>query len=343
MSPTTSSPRHLAYALAATLAACLVAGPAFAWGHRAHAVIDRTAVESLPADGPVFFKNYLSLIEDSSTLPDDWRDETVPFSKMEEDPNHGWFREQFAFMKNPPRSRFEFVLSLDREQQRLAAAGSPEATRTNVRWTGTLPYALMEVYGHLVSGFRSYRERQVHGQPTANIETACALYVAQLGHYVGDGAQPLHDTIQHDGWQGPNPKGYTQDHAIHSRMESDFPNAIQLADTDILREVPALDPLQGDVFDAVLAYLATSASHVEQVYQLDKRGAWTNSADTEAKALIHERTAAGAAMLRNLVYRAWKESALPRPARGLPSTDEHYPGYNAETGSAPAGVSPAVR
>jgi hypothetical protein len=41
-----------------------------------------------------------------------------------------------------------------------------------------------------------------------------------MGHYIGDGFQPLHDTIHHDGWQGPDPKGYTRDPKINGRFES---------------------------------------------------------------------------------------------------------------------------
>ncbi|WP_246058674.1 nuclease [Luteibacter pinisoli] len=337
-----ASLRFRGVAAAVAVAVILAAGPALGWGHRGHAVIDRTAVESLPADGPVFLRSYLGLIEDSSTLPDDWRDEATPFSKMEEDPNHGWFQEQFAFMHPIPRSRFEFILALDKEQKRLAAAHSPEAERTNVRWTGTLPYALVEVYGHLVNGFRTYRDRQAHHQDTAHIETACAMYVAWMGHYVGDGAQPLHVTIHHDGWQGPNPKDYTRDHTIHGRMESAFVDAIGLSDQDLLSKVPALNPIDGDVFDAVLAYLSTSGASVEKVYQIDKRGAWNEPNDPEARALIYQRTAAGAGMLRDLVYRAWRESALARVPHVPAATDPKNPAYNPETGSAPADRSPAL-
>ncbi|MGA7438997.1 MAG: nuclease [Luteibacter sp.] len=329
-------------AAAISLAIILAAGPALGWGHRGHSVIDRTAVESLPPDGPVFLRNYLGLIEDSSTLPDDWRDHATPFSKMEEDPNHGWFREQFTFMQTIPRSRFEFILALQKEQQRLAAAHSPEAVRTNVRWTGTLPYAVVEVYGHLVNGFRAYRERKAHAQDTANIEIACAMYVAWMGHYVGDGAQPLHVTIHHDGWQGPNPNDYTRDPKIHGRMESDFVDGMGLSDQDLLRRVPAVNPIEGDVFDAVLAYLSRSGDSVEKVYQLDKRGAWVDPKDPEARALIYQRTAAGATMLRDLVYRAWRESALPRVPHAPGPTDSANPAYNPETGSAPAERSPKV-
>ena len=108
---------------------------AFAWGTRAHAVIDRTAVDTLPADGPIFLKNYVDYIAGSASIPDTWRGASDPFSKIEEDPNHGWFREQFAFMKVIPRSRYEFVLALYREQLRIALfqrlTDGPAADKSN--------------------------------------------------------------------------------------------------------------------------------------------------------------------------------------------------------------------
>ncbi len=110
---------------------------AFPWGARAHAVIDHTAVDTLPDDGPVFLKKYADYIAGSASIPDTWREASGPFSKIEEDPNHGWFREQFAFMKEIPRSRYEFVLALYKEYLVIEKSKPEDARRMNVRWTGT--------------------------------------------------------------------------------------------------------------------------------------------------------------------------------------------------------------
>ncbi len=109
-----------------------------AWGVRGHAVIDRAAVDALPDDGPVFLKRHVDLIADSASVPDTWRSASEPFSKIAEDPNHGWFREQFAFMKDHdmPRSRYAFVLALYKKYQSLAKSDPQAASRMNVRWTG---------------------------------------------------------------------------------------------------------------------------------------------------------------------------------------------------------------
>ena len=33
-----------------------------------------------------------------------------------------------------------------------------------------------------------------------------AFYMGWVGHYVADAAQPLHNSMHHDGWSGANPK-----------------------------------------------------------------------------------------------------------------------------------------
>src|SRR6202041_2342026 len=90
---------------------------------------------------------------------------------------------------------------------------------------GLQPYITMEVYGRLKAAFREYRQRQAAHQPTRAVEQAIIFYAGWLGHYVGDGSQPLHTTIQYNGWVGPNPNGYTTEHKIHWQFEGPFVGA----------------------------------------------------------------------------------------------------------------------
>ncbi len=308
---------------------------AFAWGHRAHGIINRTAIAGLPEDGPVFLRQYARYAGELSTMPDTWRSPSEPFSKIEEDPNHGWFREQFAFLKSVPRSRYEFVLALHDEYLRIRESDPVAAQRTNVRWTGTLPYAAMETYGHLVAGMRQLRQLRSEGKDTGFLEQACAYHVARLGHYIGDGAQPLHNSVHSDGWRGDNPRQYTRDRSIHRRVESQFVDDIGLEDADILPRLPAPARQRGDLFESVLAFLDESGAHVETVYQLDKRGAFRNPGDDQARSLILERVTAGSAMLRDMILRAWVESGQA-PGVVPDPLDAANPAYNPATGSAPA-------
>jgi hypothetical protein len=312
------------------------AAPAAAWGVRGHAVINRAALASLPADGPVFLQTHAEFVVELASLPDLWRLPADPFSKIDEDPNHGWFKEQFAFMKAPPRSRHEFVIALLDRQRAVRDRRSDAALRTNVRWTGTLPYAVMETYGRLVSGMRWHRRLETRGLSTRHIDQALAFDVVRLGHYIGDGAQPLHASIHSDGWRGDNPKGYTRDRSIHARFETQFVDMIKLGEQDVARSMPALALREGDVFNAVLAFLDDSAANMERVYELDQRGAFADANSPDGRALVEARTRKAAAMLRDLLQRAWVESARPLERIANDPLDPANPAYNPETGSAPA-------
>lgn len=313
------------------LAAC----PASAWGLRGHQAINRSAVRALPADGPVFLKAHEEWIAYLSIIPDTWRRPSEPFAKMLEDPNHGWFREQFLFLKTIPRSRYEFVLALYDEHKRLLAADPEAAGRTNVRWTGTLPYAAAETWDRLVAGMRLYRRAASGNQETRYIEMQIAAEMGRLGHYTGDGAMPLHVSIHHDGWQGPNPKDYTRDPRIHGRFESSYVDLLEVTPEQLLERIAA-PRRRADAFDAVLEHLDQSFSHVEAVYVLDKAGAFARKDHLKATELVYERLTSAAQLLRDLVYSAWLQSAsMPQFSRENPTGAKH-PSYNPATGSAPA-------
>src|SRR5215475_11869090 len=127
------------------------------WGVRGHQSANRAAVRAIPDDGPIFLKQYEDWIAKTGPVPDSWRGPSEPYSKIFEDPNHGWFKEQFAFMKEIPRNRYEFVLRLYDENLHIKSSDPARAKLTNVRWTGTLPYAAMENYDRMKSAMRAYR------------------------------------------------------------------------------------------------------------------------------------------------------------------------------------------
>ena len=317
----------------------LLAGPqpsaALAWGGRGQAVIDRAALPALPADGPVFLRKHADFIAEEATMPDGWRSSSEPFSKIDEDPNHTWFVERLRFLDPAPRSRYAFVLAPYREHVRLAKIDPKSAERVNVRWTGTLPYAVMEGYGRIVAGMRELRRKQSRGQPTAHIEQVLAFQTAWMAHYIGDGTQPHHASIHCEGWFGDNPKGYNRSGAIHGVFESGYVDAINLQPSDIADRIGAPRHQEGDLFDAVLQFLGDSASEVETIYDLDKRGILADPANREGREFVYHRTSIGAAMLRDLLYRAWKESAKPGAGEPRPQ-DPSSPRYDPETGSSPA-------
>src|SRR5262249_1825164 len=97
---------------------------------------------------------------------------------------------------------------------------------------GLQPYIVMEVYGRLKAAFREYRRAKIAGTTTHNAEAAAIFYAGWLGHFVADGSQPLHATIQYDGWTGENPNGYATARGIHAEFETAFVKA-RLAELNI--------------------------------------------------------------------------------------------------------------
>lgn len=336
------------------LVVLLFASPAWGWGKLGHKMANRAAVEAIPPDGPVFLRHYIDWITATGPLPDTWRGVSTPYSKLFEDPNHGWFREQFSFMREIPRSRYEFVLEVYNQYLKLKKTDPQRAALMNVRWTGTLPYAAMENYDRMEEAMRMYRHLMASPSPAAKKQARflardIAFYMGWLGHYTADGEQPLHDTIQHDGWQGPNPHHYTTDPRIHGRFETTFVNSIHLTDADLLPRMGKPTVLS-DPFATIVWYLGESSTHVEEIYQLDQRGAFSNPRDAEARRLVYSQLAKAATLLRNLTYTAWVESGKPtppvlradgscarQPCKGAVPNPIYAsdPNYNPATGTAP--------
>jgi hypothetical protein len=321
---------------AAASLALLAPNAALAWGQRGHSVIDAAAIEAIPEDGPIFLKKHVDYIAASASLPDSWRGNAEGFSKIIEDPNHGWFREQFTFLTPIPRSRYEFVLALYDRHLEIRDSDPETAARTNVRWTGTLPYAAMEAYDRIVVCMRQVRQAASAGGDPTFAEQSCAFDVARLGHYIGDGANPMHISIHSDGWRGDNPDGFTTDRTVHGRFESRFVDGIDLTPADIRPRIGAPARQEGDMFDLVLAYLDESGGKVHDVYRLEQRDGFADFADQHVREMIYERTAAGAAMLRDMLCRAWAESAHPSAEVTPAPLDFDNPAFNPATGSAPA-------
>lgn len=305
-----------------------------AWGPRAHSCVNRAAVQTMP-EGLSFLKPHEEWVNHWASIPDSYRGPMDPYSKILEDPNHGWFQEQFSFLKQIPKSRYEFVLALYDEQKRIQAKEPERAKLMNVRWTGTLPYAAMESFEHIRIAMRRYRMLKSQQKDTKFTEQEIASYIGVLGHYVADAAMPLHVSIHHDGWVGENPKNYTRDPRVHGRFESSFVELIQLKEADF-KPVMSSAKVLSDPWTAIQEHIAMSFSHVEEVYALDQANAYDDKDHEAARKLVYKLLAKSADLLRDLTYTAWEESAQPmRFDRTNNPISPSHPRYNAATGTAP--------
>ena len=347
-------------AIAVLCAQLLTVQNLHAWGMRGHTLINLAAVESIPTDGPVFLKAQKAYIGHLGPIPDSWRSVTEPFLRISEDSNHSWYTEGFDFITVLPRSRTEFILRVYDEYLKTVKSDPDRAKLLNIRYTGLEAYSTIEGYERVKAGMRLYRRLLDPGSQdfsfTAKTYTGIsplykdpelvkqmliediAFYMGWLGHYAGDAAMPLHDSIHHDGWVGDNPKGYTRDPKIHGRFESDYPNLIEVSESDVLQYVSKTPRHFDDPWQATLHHSLESRNFVEDVYRLDLRHAFENKEDAEARELVMKRLASGAEFLRDLVYTAWIESAKPVPPVKEIDRPENpkNPKYNPATGSAPA-------
>lgn len=69
-----------------------------------------------------------------------------------------------------------------------------------------------------------------------------------------------------------------------------------------------------------MSYLRESHNQVEEVYELDKAGAFTGPGTGEGRALVDRQLAAAATELRDLIYTAWVRSSEPLPERQTSKT-----------------------
>ncbi len=287
----------------------LQSAPAFAWGNEGHTAINRVAAQKIPVTMPRFLRRAVVEIAYLGPEPDRWRSSTEFALKNAQEPDHFIDLERVSWLDPLPPGRYEFYRKL--YDKRASTTDHPDDYLPER--VGLQPYITMEVYGRLKAAFREYRQRLASHQPTHAVQQAIIFYAGWLGHYVADGSQPLHTTIQYNGWVGPNPNGYTTQHTIHAQFESAYV-AANVAAKDFAGLVKSPEHLD-DPFAQYIAYLRTSNGLVENVYALEKAGGFNGKGSPDALDFTTHRLAAGSQMLLNLWYTAWLESAAPVPER----------------------------
>ena len=261
-------------------------------------MINRMAAANLPADMPAFLhtKAAADEIEYLGPEPDRWRSSVAePELLAAQAPEHFIDLELADALGPLPHKRFDF------EAKVFAAGQRPEKI-------GLQPWQTDEVWERLKAAMREYRNLSAAGKDTKPVEAVIIFYAGWLGHYVGDGSQPLHVTVKYNGWVGANPNGYTTAHQIHWQFEGTFV-AANIKAADVQPKMTSVKPISGDLFDAYVAYLRHTGTYVEKVYQLEKAGGFNGAGSPESRDFTSARLAEGASMLRDMIYSAWLQSA----------------------------------
>jgi len=291
--------------LAGALASFTVSGPgptpAVRWGEDGHRMAARAAAQALPSDIPGFFIDAGAQLVYLDPEPDRWRARSL------REMDQAFSYDHYIDLENVPAGaldapdRWTFV-------RRLYEAGIERPERD----VGFLPYRIVELYQRLVTEWRLWRAER-DPQRRDWIQQRIVNDAGILGHYVTDAANPHHSTIHFNGWNAgaPNPEGYTTDRTFHARFESDFVRA-HVRYEDVRDRVPsAARNLAGAARPAVLAEIRESNDAVIPLYRLDKEVGFDPAGPLRARTrdFAADRLAAGAAMLRDLWWSAWVESA----------------------------------
>jgi len=306
--------KRLGLAAAVACVFCGFAAQALAWGATGHRIIGRLAMETLSVQTPAFLRapGAVQAVGELAREPDRWKG-AGRVHDSDRDPGHFLdLGDDGTILGGPtlaslPDTREDYETAL-----RAAGADSWKA--------GYLPYSIIDGYQQLTKDFAYWRVDRAGARLvkdpahrawfTADSHQREALIlrdIGMLGHYVGDGSQPLHVTVHFNGWGAyANPHGFTQA-KIHAPFEGAFVRAY-LTPRDVRARMRAPFDCHCTIARRTQAYLAATNRLVVPFYELEKAGGLA-AADGRGEGFAAERLAAGASELRDLIVQAWEVSA----------------------------------
>jgi hypothetical protein len=276
---------------------------AWGWGEAGHVLSGKAAAITIPATMPEFFRKAADQLGYLTAEPDRWRDRSAPAVTDAFNPDHAINLELVPPGGLEAKDRFVYLAMLQNAGQTSAV--------------GMAPFRTLEMYQRLRVEFRLWRT-SADPQTRGWIEQRIINDAGILGHYVTDGSEPLHTTINHHGWIGDNPRGYATDPQIHSRFESEYVES-HIVLSDITSKISGPPRTLTDAQAQIVAYFRATHEQVVPLYELDKKAPF--NADTTApenKVFVVQRLVFGVNMLRDIWWSAWVTSAPPMPSAALP-------------------------
>ena len=322
--------RHI-LSLCFAVAMSFTANQVFGWDYEGHRAVNQLALASLPTDFPAFVRTpeARERIAFLAGEPDRWRNiADLPLRHINA-PDHFIDLEDLGdagialTQLNEFRYSFTVQLAADRtaHSDHFPAIDQEKNKDHTRELIGFLPWAITEYYAKLKSEFSYLKAFEELGTPEeiANAQANIIYVMGVMGHYVADGAQPLHTTKYFNGWLGDNPHGYTTARTFHAWIDGGF-----LAKTSGVSSTalaPRLKPAtilqtptnaggRDALFVNVLNYLTEQHAKVEPLYELEKAGKLnaegTNTA--EGRAFLENQLLTAANMLSSLWLTAWREA-----------------------------------
>jgi hypothetical protein len=302
------------------------------WDYEGHRTVNQLALAGLPADFPAFVREPANAerIAFLAGEPDRWRNVPDLPIKQFNGMDHYLDVEQLADAgidaAKVTSFRYDFAAQFAAGRaahpDKFPAVPPAKNADHSREWPGFAPWAITEYYGKLKSAFSYLKALEEAGTPeeVANAQANVIYLMGVMGHYVGDCAQPLHTTMHHNGWVGPNPNGYTTWSGIHSWIDGGFMARAGFKLTDMVGRVTPAEPLalaaQADgrdpAFVAVMNYFMAQHELVEPLYALEKKGALKSevaATSVEGRKFIEDRLLTGGNMLARVWLTAWKQAA----------------------------------
>jgi hypothetical protein len=302
--------------------------PVGAWDYEGHRAINELALASLPADfgGFTLTPAMQERVAFLGGEADRWRNVNDLPLKHVNGPDHFIDLEDLQWCGLTPETlplmRYDFVAAIARERTAhpekfplIDPAKNADHTR---ELSGFLPWAITEYYEKLKSCFSYLKALQKNGTPeeVANAQANVVYVMGVMGHFVGDGAQPLHTTMHYNGWVGKNPRGYTTNRTFHAWI--DFGYLRQTGGIDVKKLAGKIRPAEriknagepDGMFRDAVAYLVTQNKLVEPLYELDKNGKLTGEGEKglEGRAFLDGQLVRAGQLLGDIWYTAWREA-----------------------------------
>jgi hypothetical protein len=277
-----------------------MAATAHAWGEAGHLISNEAATLGLPHDMPVFFYRAFPRLVWLGPEPDRIKGAGVSIEAFNF-PNHFLDYEFVAPLDLPP-DRYQYMALME-------SSGRTRFLHITNSEAGFLPWQIAELSDELTVQFRLWRNAMPGSSEQRALEDEIISTAGNLGHFVADAANPHHATINFNGWVEPNPEGFATDCHVHDRFERDFVSqAMTTAEVVPLLSAPAM---RTDYFQTALSCIRQSNSEVVTLYRLDKRGAFDtmHGISPEGRTFAAARLAAGASLIRDIWWSAWRNSA----------------------------------
>lgn len=330
------------------------AASAHAWDEEGHVVVTRLAFQALPTSMPAWIRTpeVQARLEYLSAEPDRWRGVNSIQVDHINKPDHYIDLEMLEpygmTIDTMPRLRRQFTDALTEFRlKHPEVAKDYDASRDPeyvYRVPGLLPYSIAELHWKVVSSWSTLKTMEANRSAVTddmirNARENIVYHMGILSHFVGDGAQPLHLTIHHNGWVGDNPRGFGTSKRFHSYIDGGV-----LVRHGFNRDHlpgPAKPPakVRHDLYwEDMATYLKAGHAQMVPLYEMEKSG---DLQKEPGKALIRDRLVEGGSMLAGMWVCAWEtptsDTFLDNKLKRKPGV--RFGGASATTAPAPVSTS----